>query len=92
MDENSVTGIIVENKSGRYAYGCKMVVDASGDADVMYRAFPDWLMVGFFPRINEGVSEKYYGTDGESVTRFIKNSRKLAFEQLKKNLRLFLPL
>lgn len=29
MDDNTVTGIIVENKSGRYAYGCKMVVDTS---------------------------------------------------------------
>jgi len=34
-----------------------------------------------------GQSEKYYGTDGESVNKFIKNSRKLAFEQLKKNMR-----
>lgn len=38
MEENRVTGVIVENKSGRYAYGCKAVVDASGDSDVMYHA------------------------------------------------------
>lgn len=38
MEGNCVTGVIVENKSGRYAYGCRMVVDASGDADVMYLA------------------------------------------------------
>ena len=31
-------GIIVENKSGRTAYYCKMVVDATGDSDVMHRA------------------------------------------------------
>lgn len=38
MDGAKCVGVIVENKSGRYAYGAKMVVDASGDADVMYRA------------------------------------------------------
>lgn len=30
--------LVVENKSGRFAYGCKAVVDASGDADVFSRA------------------------------------------------------
>lgn len=38
MEGDAVEGIIVENKSGRQAYGCKMVVDASGDADVAFRA------------------------------------------------------
>ena len=33
MDGKTVTGVIVENKSGRCAYKAKMVVDASGDAD-----------------------------------------------------------
>lgn len=31
---NRITHLIVENKSGRYAYGAKAVVDATGDADV----------------------------------------------------------
>lgn len=38
MDETICKGVIVENKSGRSAYLAKVVVDASGDADVMYRA------------------------------------------------------
>lgn len=38
MEENRCTGIIVENKSGRCAYKAKAVVDATGDADVMFRA------------------------------------------------------
>lgn len=38
MDGNECKGVIVENKSGRSAYKAKMVIDASGDADVMYRA------------------------------------------------------
>lgn len=41
MEGNICKGIIVENKSGRSAYLAKMVVDASGDADVLYRAGAD---------------------------------------------------
>lgn len=38
MEQYVCHGAIVENKSGRGAYLAKMVIDASGDADVMYRA------------------------------------------------------
>ncbi len=38
IDDGRCTAIIVENKSGRMAYKCKAVVDASGDADVLFRA------------------------------------------------------
>ena len=38
MDDGHITAVIVENKSGRLAVGCKTVVDASGDADVCHRA------------------------------------------------------
>ncbi len=38
MEGNTVKGIVVENKSGRTAYMAKMFVDASGDADLVYRA------------------------------------------------------
>ena len=38
MESGKCVGVILENKSGRMAYGCKMVVDATGDSDVMYRA------------------------------------------------------
>ena len=38
MKDGYCTAVIVENKSGRQAYGCKAVVDASGDADVFYQA------------------------------------------------------
>lgn len=38
MEDNRCTYIIVENKTGRYAYGCKAVVDATGDADIFARA------------------------------------------------------
>ena len=38
MDGNHCKGLIVENKSGRSFYGAKMVVDVTGDADILYRA------------------------------------------------------
>jgi len=43
MEGNNVTGVIVENKSGRQAIFGKVVIDASGDADVSYHArVPYW--------------------------------------------------
>ena len=38
MKDGCCSAVFVENKSGRQAYRCKAVVDASGDADVLYRA------------------------------------------------------
>ena len=38
MEGNTVKGIVVENKSGRTAYMAKVFVDATGDADLVYRA------------------------------------------------------
>jgi hypothetical protein len=38
MEERRCKAVIVENKSGRQAYLCKAVVDATGDADVLVRA------------------------------------------------------
>ena len=38
MEGSMITGIVVENKSGRGAILSKRVIDASGDADVVYRA------------------------------------------------------
>ena len=38
MHDNFCKGIIVENKSGRIGYKGKVIVDATGDADVMFRA------------------------------------------------------
>jgi hypothetical protein len=38
MEKGRCRGVIVENKSGRQAYLCKTVVDATGDADVLAKA------------------------------------------------------
>ena len=37
-EDNRITAVIVENKSGRTAYQVKSVVDATGDADICARA------------------------------------------------------
>ena len=38
MNDNTITGVIVENKSGRQAYMAKIVIDCTGDGDVAARA------------------------------------------------------
>ena len=38
MEENTVTGAIVESKSGRQAILAKRIIDCTGDADVAYNA------------------------------------------------------
>lgn len=43
MEGNNIEGIVVENKSGRQAIFGKVIIDASGDADVAHRAgVPYW--------------------------------------------------
>jgi hypothetical protein len=38
MEDNKITGVITESKSGRQAILAKRVIDASGDADIAWRA------------------------------------------------------
>ena len=38
MEGGKCVGVVVENKTGREMYRCKMIVDTTGDADVLYRA------------------------------------------------------
>ncbi len=38
MDGSVCRGIITENKSGKSFYGAKIIIDATGDADVLFRA------------------------------------------------------
>jgi len=37
VDGGAIQAVVVENKSGRQAITCKVVIDATGDADVAYR-------------------------------------------------------
>ena len=38
MNGNVCSGVIVENKSGKSYYQAKIIIDATGDADVLYKA------------------------------------------------------
>ena len=38
MEDGHCRGVIVENKSGREFYAAKIIIDTTGDADVLYRA------------------------------------------------------
>jgi len=123
MEGDLCKGIIVENKSGRTAYLAKVIVDATGDADVIYRAGGEcieqrsivshwcyelelsnfkeamekndilkaiklrWL--GLRPDADNTKSEipKFLGTSSKEVNEYIRVSRKLALDYLKKNQR-----
>lgn len=122
MDGNRCRGVIVENKSGRTAYLGKMIVDASGDADVLFRAGADcetqksivshWAYemdtekikadpakdvlsnvkmrwFGLRPDLDNSGSTipEFYGTTAEGVNDYLKLSRSLALDYLKKNQR-----
>jgi hypothetical protein len=66
LDKDTVTGIIIENKSGRQAVFGKVIIDASGDGDVAYRAgVPFWQTVhDENPRLNDGLMYKISGFTG----------------------------
>jgi hypothetical protein len=57
VEDGTVRGVIVENKSGRQALLAKVVVDASGDGDVAARAgAPFWQVVrDEAPRLNDAL-------------------------------------
>lgn len=44
MEENTIRGVIVENKTGRTAILAKIVIDASGDGDIAARAGAPFYM------------------------------------------------
>jgi len=65
---DKVTGVIFENKSGRQAAFGKVVVDASGDGDVAYRAgAPFWqTKAAEAPRLNDGLMYKVAGVPADT--------------------------
>lgn len=119
MEGRECKGVIVENKSGRTAYLAKMVVDASGDADVCFRAgipceekeniVSHWTYEVDLDRIRSREDQSiihnlrlrwfglrpdknnedspiptFYGTTSQGVNDYLKLSRSLALEYLKK--------
>ncbi len=120
MEDGVCKGVIVENKSGRSAYLANIIIDASGDADVMYRAgapcveeksiVSHWAYeldfesiqkaldsgniinavglrwIGLRPDADNSTSEmpRFYGTTNEGVNGYIRYSRSIALEFLKR--------
>jgi 2-polyprenyl-6-methoxyphenol hydroxylase-like FAD-dependent oxidoreductase len=116
MDGERIVGLEVENKSGRGILRARCVIDATGDADVAYRAgalcaesdnwLSMWAIQASYARAQQvvaqpgktslldcvrlggdacghGISpdiEKFHGTDGAQVTRFVVESRRLLRE------------
>jgi hypothetical protein len=116
MDGNHIAGIVVENKSGRGVLYTAVTIDATGDADIVYRAGApcqkgeNWLSLWAFQQSLErakraalepgkvpllepirigadadgrghpSAAPKYDGTDGEQVTHFILEGRRLLRE------------
>ena len=123
MDGDTCRGVIVENKSGRTAYLAKMIIDSTGDSDVLYRAGAEcetqksivshWTYefdtehikrsgssndvlknikmrwFGLRPDVDNSGSElpMFYGTTSEGVNDYLRLSRSLALDYLKKNQR-----
>lgn len=71
-----VAGILVENKSGRGAIRARVVVDATGDADVAARAGAATV----HGRTSDGLTQpltwmfRLYGVDGAAVRRHVRDS------------------
>ena len=56
MEEGHCRGLIVENKSGRSFYEAGVVVDATGDADILYRAgVPTVQGINYFSYLAYGI-------------------------------------
>lgn len=70
MDGNRVRGVIFEGKSGRQAVSAKVVIDASGDADVATRAgVPFWqTRHDENKRLNDSLMLKLHGFDKDVKT------------------------
>ena len=73
-DGDTVTGVIIQSKSGRHAVKAKVVVDASADADVAYYSGAEyeqmpsnelWYMVYLL---------RVAGVNGEEVREYVRNN------------------
>ncbi len=60
-DADAITHVIMENKSGRFAIGCKVVIDCTGDADICALAgeqtesLDSNVLCGWFYILKDGV-------------------------------------
>lgn len=70
-DPREVKGVVVENKGGRQAIFAKVVVDASADLDVVYRARPDQTIAHpVEERMGPGYYVYYGGVDSARLVEY----------------------
>jgi hypothetical protein len=69
VEEATLKGVIIENKSGRQAVFARVVVDATGDADIAARAgAPFWQQPKDEPhRFGDNIMYKIAGVSGEGA-------------------------
>lgn len=82
-----VTGILIENKSGRQAVQARVVVDASADLDVVYRAVGDaGVITNPVPeRIGPGTYTYFGGIDNERFIQHVLDSDTVSVYPAKKD-------
>ena len=71
-----ITGVVFENKSGRFAIRAKLVIDATADLDLVWRAIgkEGCAMRAPEERINVGYYVWYGGVDNEKYIEYILNT------------------
>jgi ribulose 1,5-bisphosphate synthetase/thiazole synthase len=69
MDGDTIKGVITESKSGRRAILAKRVIDATGDADVVFHAGADYTKASKWELMGATYS---FGCSGVDVDRFLK--------------------
>ena len=72
VEDGCVKGIIIENKSGRQAILAKVVVDATGDADVAARAGAEFMMADKKDLHPVSLLAKIAGIDTEAFLAYYK--------------------
>ncbi|VTU17813.1 FAD-dependent oxidoreductase [Variovorax sp. PBL-E5] len=70
-DDDKVSGLIVENKSGRTAYGADVVIDCTGDADVAERAGCAFLSEADAPTQPVSLLFKLGGIDHQALLKHV---------------------
>ena len=70
MENGKVAGIVAETVSGKEFYGCKFVVDATGDASVCVGAgLPTRMGTNYLTYVAHWVTRENMGSDDENVLR-----------------------
>lgn len=70
MDGNRIVGVITESKAGREAIMAKRIIDATGDADVAYRA---GAVTTKYPREEMIGASVMFSMSGVNKTKFIEH-------------------